>query len=519
MTTTFKHTQGEALYRIVPALYRYRDTGDLARYFDGAGHLLEQIKASLDQRLSDAFPDNPLDGSAPCQDWLIPYFAELFDVRLVSPLADGRRDEVANAVRWRQGKGTLWVIEEVAQAIGQMEVVVQEGWRRLALTTSVNTPLIPATAYGEADDTPSSPPSVAALHPGLPAATLDLRCASAAVASDSANPAAQQSVVDGQGHVWRQANLHGLPLYPGSYEDASRRTVDFRDPDWRVGHFHPDRILLFTPPPAGWFDPAARGVNWSDSPSAAFLEWIEIIRGDNSTTFRNRSYGTDNFVPVNINKVIRLGQEPDGVGDANVHTWRFEGLNLMNTLELDSGRVELSDCAVRKVEVHSIDYQRPVITARHCLIKQVQAARGVSLLEYCTVLGNTLSEVVLASDCLFLGPIHKDHLSPAPPESGCLRYSRVVKGQAEGGMHWFSVTNLRPELFSSKFGQRSCGVLHPATPTQIRHGAEDRGEMGCYHDYGLCLLAEAVVDKLQDYLPLGKEAVVIPDTRMLAMPG
>lgn len=519
MSNDHQHAQGAALYQIVPSLYRERDSGDLARYFDGAGHLLDQIKASLDQRLADAFPDNPIDGSAPCQDWLIPYFAELFDVRLVSPLAKGRRDEVANAVRWRQGKGTLWVIEEVAEAIGQMEVVLQEGWQRLALTPSVDTPLIPATAYGEPADIPGSPPPVAAHHPGLPGAMVDLRCSSAAVAADSANPGAQQSVVDGRGHWWRQANLHAAPRFPGSYEDRSRRTVDFRDPDWRVGHYHPDRILLFTPPPAGWFDPAAKGVNWSETPSATFLEWIEVIEGDNTTTYRNRSYGTEHFVPVNINKVIKLGQEPDGVGDADARLWRFEGVNLMNTLELDSGRVELVDCAARKVEVHSIDYERPVITARHCLIKQLQAARGVSLLEYCTVLADTLSEILLASDCLFLGAIRKDHLHPTAPESGCVRYSRVVKGQAQGGMHFFEVTHARPEMFSTKYGQRACGVLHPATPEALRHGAEDGGEMGCYHDYGLCLLAEAVVDKLQDYLPLGRQAVVIPDVRMLSMPG
>jgi len=58
-----------------------------------------------------------------------------------------------------------------------------------------------------------------------------------------------------------------------------------------------------------------------------------------------------------------------------------------------------------------------------------------------------------------------------------------------------------------------------ATPAAIRHGAEDGGEMGAFHGDYLSLLAEAVVDKLQEYLPVGLQAVVIPDTRLLDMPG
>ena len=39
--------QGEALYQIVPALYRTRDTGDLKKYFEACGLLLDQIRATL----------------------------------------------------------------------------------------------------------------------------------------------------------------------------------------------------------------------------------------------------------------------------------------------------------------------------------------------------------------------------------------------------------------------------------------------------------------------------------------
>jgi hypothetical protein len=43
--------------------------------------------------------------------------------------------------------------------------------------------------------------------------------------------------------------------------------------------------------------------------------------------------------------------------------------------------------------------------------------------------------------------------------------------------------------------------------------------MGAYHQDHLSFLAEAVVDKLADYLPVGLQAVIVPDPRLLRMPG
>jgi hypothetical protein len=516
MNDAFNNAQ--RLYHIVPAVYRNRDTGDLDRYFRGCGLLLDQLQATLRQRLADNFPDTPLDGSLPCQDWLLPYFADLLNVRLVSPLPAGRRAEVANAVRWRQGKGTLWVIEEIAQAVSQLEAVLQEGWRRVAVTPRLGLPRIPATAYGYAADVDMEPPAMAARHPGLPAVTVDFRCPSGAVAAAPSNPAAQRSIVDGDARIWRQTSRHGTPCHPGSYEDVSRRTVDFRSPDWRKGHYHPDRLLLYTVPPAGFFHPAAPVVNWADPPDAPFLDLIEVEERDHRTIFRNRTFGTEGFMPVRVRGVIELGQAPDGVGPADFHTWRFEGLILENRLEADGGRVELEGCAAWKAEAHGIDTETPVISAKDCLFRSVQAARGLTRLEYCTVLATTLTEALQASDCIFTGLIRKDHIPPAPPASGCVRYSRIHRNQNGGGMRLNDITRRVPVFFADDFGDRGCGVLHPATPAAIRRGAEDGGEMGACHKEWLSRLPEALTDKLQDYMPVGLTAGVIPDPRLLEMP-
>ena len=145
---------GRQLYHLVPAIYRDRDNtsaqelGDFGKYLDACGELLDLVRGTLQQRLADSFPDNPLhDYDRAAQPWLLPYFAQLVDVRLVSPDPAGQRDEVALAVAWRQRKGTVAGIEEIAESVGRIEVEVQEGWRRVATTPRVGIPLIPPQVW------------------------------------------------------------------------------------------------------------------------------------------------------------------------------------------------------------------------------------------------------------------------------------------------------------------------------------------------------------------------------------
>ena len=70
----------------------------------------------------------------------------------------------------------------------------------------------------------------------------------------------------------------------------------------------------------------------------------------------------------------------------------------------------------------------------------------------------------------------------------------------------------------AKFGEYGTGVLHPEAPRSIRFGAEDGGEMGTYHGRRYSSAAEAVRSKLEDYLPVGLQAVLIPDPRLLSAP-
>ncbi len=514
-------TLGDALYDILPAVYRTRDTsGDLQRYLSGAGDLLDAVLATLRQRMADNFPDQPFDPLDPaCQRWLLPYFAALVDAQLLAPTADGQRDEIANAVRWRQGKGTLATIDSVFESLGQTEAVTQEGWRRVATTARIDDArLPPARAAGYATEPERGNPGSAARHPALPAVTVDLRCPSRALLSGVENAGARPVTINGTRVLYRQGSPHGAPCFPESYEDVSLRTVDVRTPDWRVGHHHPRRVVAHVPPPEGFFARNAPSVNWSATPSARFLELIDVSDDDGTTVYRNRTLGSRAFVPVRIRRRVELGTPPGHAGDPNAGRWRFEGIWFESGVEVHEGRVHFVQCAARAVVCNSVDTTQPTIDAEDSLFGRVQNARGLARLVYVTVLGDCLSETLEASDSIFLGPIREDHPDLGPPTRGCVRFSRIEPAQDTGGMARNAVTRDLVPMLSTQYGEPSCGVLHPSVSRAIATGAEDEGELGAYHHRHHLRALAAMASKTAEFLPIGMRAVISYDARLTTLP-
>lgn len=549
----FNHA--ELLYKILPAIYRERDLTqkDLQKYLNGTGLLLDQIHNTLLQRYADIFPDSDSPDSIQSQSWLLPYLAALLDVRLVSPLEQGQREEIANAIAWRKAKGTVSVVEQVAEAIGGMEVVVHEGWKRIATTARVGMPVLPIDAYGYSPNSSytngfnsypqNQQPDLApmwARHPGLPAGTVDLRCQGSAVKADEKNPAAVTSHISGKNYRWRQSSLHGaqncneghsiLPLknletdwIPGYFDDPSVRTVDFRNSNWRQGHFHTQRVLLFAATQPGFFEsvPASRRFQWSESlaENEGFLEIASVETSADKTVFRNKSLDEISYKPIVIRKRVKLEQVPDGTGPADPTVWRFEGFVFSNTIEVDSGRLELERCAVLAAEVHSIDLDQAVLSAENCLFKRLQTASSLMQLQFCTVLSTTISEKLYASDCIFNGLIRRHHDIASLPGEGCIRYSAILPEQTDGDLKFFNEQRVKAIFRSIDFGQPGCAVLHPATPEEIKMGTEDGGEMGAYHHLHLVARHQAMIKKLDNFLPTGMQAVVIPDLSLHDLPG
>lgn len=527
---------GRQLYALLPEVYRNRDAAperQLAHFLDPFGGLLDQIRTTLRQRLADSFPDNPDSGLA-CQDWILPYFAQLLDVNLVSPHVEGRREEVTNAVRWRQRKGTVLVLEEIAEAIGHQaggaaEAEVHEGYERAAVTPRIGWPLLPATALGADEEPNPRHPADMATHPGLPAVTPDFTRASRAVLSERVDendktwpdsPAARASLFGGEKRYWILVHPHGVPCFPGSFDDRSRRTIDIRTLDWRRGHIHPRRVLLFAPPPVGFFELEQATFDWSDR--ADHPDHVTESDENDVHVVRNPT-GDDggDFTTVTLTQDPTLEEAA---------TFRIEHLNFLGTITVEQGRLILRNVAAKKLIVQTDDDTNLVLDAVDCLFETIEAEKGRIRLEYCTVIKRLVGTHLQASDCILPNDIEVT----AEENAGCIRYSRVpddLEKNPDTALLFHRTTTEEPIFFGFKtctdaglqrsasvFGNPGYGVLHPATPESICFGAEDGGEMGAYHHRRHCLQNAAAMDKLDDFLPLGVEAVLIPDSRLLQPP-
>lgn len=541
---------GKRLLEWLPNHWRTRDDGgNLAGLLAVYGELLDALHATVHQQLYDGFPDRDEHGNH-CQDWLIPYFARLLDVQLVSPDADGRRAEVAKAVYWRQRKGSRVSLEDIAEAVGQFEVELQEGWKRVAMTPRIDRPLLPELAYGEEPIHGPKTPALAARHPGLPACTPDFRFCSRAVQCGIGNDGAAHTRFPGVAEPvsWRQTNRHGLACAPDSYQDISRRIVDLRTPDGRRGRYHPRRVLLHLPPPEGFFPR-----------SHASVQWQQILPLMSEALANGTGGLHDDLIEVSAAKTLDNGIEGPlitirGVGAAPVRlrgvvsleqraVYRFVNLWLDNRVDIRGGRVHCVGCAVRHLRSTVADRKQPVIAASNSLLKRIEAARGLVRLEYVTVLEALLAEALEASDSILLPSLHKDRVDNDVPGSGCLRYSRlpffpedaVGLGPADLAgnrlSEWLSqgrrsplscsvdtCTTEMPLFWSEVFGEPGCGVLHPQCPSSIQAGAEDGGEMGGYHGHRYVLRRQAVLEKMREFLPVGMEAALITDPSLACVP-
>jgi hypothetical protein len=528
MTAAPQTSTGATLLGLLPGVYRTRDTGDLARLLDAYGGLLDAVRTTLDQRLADCFPDLP-SGGRPCQDWVVPYLGDLFGVAAVSASPDGRRREVAHAVRWRQRGGTLRCCEEIAQAVGGAEAEVGEGWRRVAMTPWVGRPVPPAVGYGVDDSEYPAPtgPAGAARHPGLPAVTVDIRLPARAVVTTAGNPAARTSRFAGTDVVWRQTGHHGVPCFPGSFDDPSPRVVDMGTPAGRHGAYHPRRVLVFLPPPTGFFPPDQVELAWTDASSHP--QHVQVARGDDGV-LRLRNPANPAAVPGGpVAVTLTLPASGLDLGTLDPATpdddrrYAVDGLNLAGPVSLSAGTLVLRGCAVSSVTVSggpggSGDL---VVDARDCLLGSLRVDRpGVVRLEHCTVLGALTAARLNASDCI-LGPVQV-----AEPAASCVRFSSVPPG-TPAGLRTVTTTTDRaaflpappcpPGLVTLDAARRT-GALHPATPRSVTGGAEDGGELGACHALGHCLARAALLDKLLDHLPMGIEPVLVLDPRLLVPP-
>ena len=491
-TPTHPSHFGARLLATLPAVYRSRDTqGELAAYLNSFGAVLDGLHAHLLQRLEDSFPDT-------CQDWLLPYFAQGLDVPLRASDVPRQRLELAQAVAWRQAKGTLRVAREITQTVGGLDVVaLREGWQQVLRTARI----------GETPHRTSLTASVRTAQRGL-----------------------------------------------APQDDPRLRSVDTLQPSWQRGHHHPKRLLIFVKPPAGFVQappaapdgrrvvPRLRNLRWSQVQALlpdAFAprstgpsrpsprsqrearEWVDVIRDESGTVCIRRRAGVRGSVQI-LGEVNGLLQN---------QAYRFDGLNLLGELKAPLGtRIHVQRGAAQRVAIQTTGGKRGLsqeiefskaghwsggiaLHAVDCLIESFSVPRGLVQLQGCTVLADSVAQTLNASDCLFMGTVRRDLPRKSDgPAAGCLRYSRLAPTQALGGCTVVAGTCCTdlPVFYSLAPGAASCAVLHPATPASIRQGAEDGAELGAFHHRRDTWDWDATLHKLAEHMPLGRWAVQVP---------
>ncbi|MCB0628744.1 MAG: hypothetical protein R2824_25490 [Saprospiraceae bacterium] len=125
----------EKMWEMIPAIYRHEDglatnpnPGVLRRLIEIMAEQAALLRRSHDSLWDDQFIEL-------CNDWAVPYIADLLGTRLISAQNKrGRRIDVAKTVYYRRRKGTPRVLEELISDIAGWDGKLVENFLRLART-------------------------------------------------------------------------------------------------------------------------------------------------------------------------------------------------------------------------------------------------------------------------------------------------------------------------------------------------------------------------------------------------
>lgn len=137
---------GNRLYDLLPVIYRLRDAErgyPLRGLLDIIAEQVGVIEADIDQQYDNWFIET-------AADWVVPYIGDLVGYVPVSPGEDGApppeariltpRADVANTIAFRQRRGTVSVLDDLAAAVARWPSQAIEYFRLLAWTQNLNFP-------------------------------------------------------------------------------------------------------------------------------------------------------------------------------------------------------------------------------------------------------------------------------------------------------------------------------------------------------------------------------------------
>jgi hypothetical protein len=142
--------KADRLYELLPVIYRQRDAEQglpLRELLRVIAEQVNWVEADIDQLYENWFIET-------CQDWVVPYIAELIGYQLVREagepgdiaIAPGQqrhkilipRREVANTIRYRRRKGTLALLELLANDVAGWSARAVEFYKLLGWTQHLN---------------------------------------------------------------------------------------------------------------------------------------------------------------------------------------------------------------------------------------------------------------------------------------------------------------------------------------------------------------------------------------------
>ena len=129
----FEAFYAEKIWELIPALYRDEDArtatpGALRAFTELLAGQAAVERRSVDRLWADAHITD-------CDEWAIPYIADLLATRLVSEQnTAGRRADVANTIAYRRRSGTVQILAMLADDIAGWDAVASEAWKRLFRT-------------------------------------------------------------------------------------------------------------------------------------------------------------------------------------------------------------------------------------------------------------------------------------------------------------------------------------------------------------------------------------------------
>ena len=140
----------DRLYQLLPAVYQLRDADrgyQLRALLQVISEQVNIVDADIAQLYENWFVET-------CQDWVVPYIGDLvgytplYDIGQPTPVQSPRaqvrerilipRSEVANTVRFRRRKGTIAVLEDLAEAVAGWPALAVEFYRMLSFTQNIN---------------------------------------------------------------------------------------------------------------------------------------------------------------------------------------------------------------------------------------------------------------------------------------------------------------------------------------------------------------------------------------------